>query len=98
MIMFGLGGKYVEYFEDTTIRSAFVNENDIVAMINETNIGKIIKGVRGDKPVDMKKIKSTIKSVAQMMINNKEITECDLNPLLVTENDKIYAVDIRIKC
>ncbi len=98
MIMFGLGGKYVEYFEDTAIRSAYVNENDIHEMINETKIGKIIQGVRSDKAVDMEKIKSTIKSVAQMMINNKEITECDLNPLQISEDDRIYAVDIRIKC
>ena len=98
MVMFGLGGKYVEYFEDTAIRSACVNENDIDEMINETKIGKIIQGVRGDTGVDMEKIKSTIKSVAQMMINHKEITECDLNPLLVTKDDKIFAVDIRIKC
>jgi acyl-CoA synthetase (NDP forming) len=98
MVMFGLGGRYVEYFEDTTIRSAYVNENDIASMINETKIGKIIKGVRGDKSVDMEKIKSTIKSVAQMMINHKEITECDLNPLLITEDNRLFAVDIRIKC
>ena len=32
------------------------------------------------------------------MINHKEITECDLNPLLVSEDDRIYAIDIRIKC
>ncbi len=98
MVMFGLGGKYVEHLEDTAIRSASLNEKDIDAMIKETKIGKIIKGVRGEKPVDIKKIKSTIKSVAQMMLNHKEISECDLNPLLVSEDNKIFAVDIRIKC
>jgi acetyltransferase len=67
-------------------------------MINSTRIGKIIQGVRGDEAVDLKKLKSIIKSVAQMMINYKEITECDLNPLLVTEDNRLYAVDIRIKC
>jgi len=36
--------------------------------------------------------------VSQMMINHTEITECDLNPLLVSEDDRIFAVDIRIKC
>jgi succinyl-CoA synthetase beta subunit len=46
----------------------------------------------------MHKIKSTIKSVAQMMLDNKEITECDLNPLVVTEDNNIFAVDVRIKC
>ncbi|RKY91280.1 MAG: acetyl-CoA synthetase [Ignavibacteriae bacterium] len=98
MVMFGLGGKYVEYFEDTSIRSAYLTDYDIDEMINSTRIGKIIQGVRGDEPVDLEKIKSIIKSVAQMMINHKEITECDLNPLLVSEDDRIFAVDIRIKC
>jgi len=98
MVMFGLGGKYVEYFEDTSIRSAYFTDYDIDEMINSTRIGKVIQGVRGDEGVDIEKIKSTIKSVAQMMINHKEITECDLNPLLVSEDDKILAVDIRIKC
>ncbi|NNG26708.1 MAG: acetyl-CoA synthetase [Ignavibacteriaceae bacterium] len=98
MVMFGLGGKYVEYFEDTSIRSAYLTNKDVDELIDSTRIGKIIQGVRGDKPVDIEKIKSTIKSVAQMMINYNEVTECDLNPLLVTEDDKIFAVDIRIKC
>ncbi len=98
MVMFGLGGKYVEYFEDTSIRSAYLTDYDIDEMINSTRIGKIIQGVRGDKAVDMEQIKSTIRSVAQMMINHKEISECDLNPLLISEDDRLYAVDIRIKC
>ena len=67
-------------------------------MINKTNIGKIIQGVRGETPADLKRIKDTIKSVAQMMLDNKEITECDLNPLAVTEDNNIFTVDIRIKC
>lgn len=44
------------------------------------------------------KIKEAIKNLAQMMINHIEITEVDLNPLLVTSENKIFAVDVRIKC
>jgi acyl-CoA synthetase (NDP forming) len=98
MVMFGTGGKYVEYLDDTVIRSAFLTDDDIDSLINSTKIGKIIKGVRGDKPVDIKKIKNAIKSVAQMMLDNPEITECDLNPLLIGENNEVFAVDVRIKC
>ena len=98
MIMFGSGGKYVEYLDDTVMRSAYLTENDIDEMINSTKIGKIIQGVRGEESVDLSKIKSTIKNLAQMMINHKEITEVDLNPLLITSENKIFAVDIRIKC
>ncbi|MEJ2104030.1 MAG: acetate--CoA ligase family protein, partial [Ignavibacteriaceae bacterium] len=95
MVMFGTGGKYVEYVDDTVIRSAYLTDFDIEEMINKTKIGKIIQGVRGEESVDMSKIKNTIKSVAQMMLNHKEITECDLNPLVVTEDNNIFAVDIR---
>lgn len=98
MVMFGTGGKYVEYIDDTVIRSAYLTDFDIEQMINETKIGKIIKGVRGEEPADLDKIKNTIKSLAQMMLNHPEIKECDLNPLIVTDDNKIFAVDVRIKC
>ncbi len=67
-------------------------------MIDTTKIGKIIKGVRGEEGINIKKLKEAISSVAQMMLNHPEITECDLNPLLVSENNEMFAVDIRIKC
>jgi acetyltransferase len=99
MVMFGTGGKYVEYLEDTIIRSAYLTDFDVDEMINKTKIGKIIQGVRSETPADLIKIKNTIKSVAQMLLNHREITECDLNPVVVTEdNNNIFAVDVRIKC
>lgn len=98
MVMFGTGGKYVEYLEDTVIRSAYLTPNDIEEMIDSTKIGKIIQGVRGENAVDLYKLKTTIKSTAQMVLDNPEITECDLNPLLIGENNEMFAVDIRIKC
>ena len=98
MIMFGSGGKYVEYLDDTVMRSAYLTENDITEMINSTKIGKIIQGVRGEESADIDAVKKAIKNLAQMMINHKEITEVDLNPLMVTTENKIFAVDVRIKC
>lgn len=98
MIMFGAGGKYVEYIEDTVMRSAYLTDNDIDEMINSTKIGKIIQGVRGEESADMNGIKSAIKNLAQMMVNHKEITEVDLNPLLITSDNKLFSVDVRIKC
>ncbi len=98
MIMFGWGGKYVEYLNDTIIRSAYLSDTDIKLMIESTTIGKIMQGVRGEESVDMDKVKMVIKSVAQMMIDNEFITECDLNPLLIGEDNQVFAVDVRIKC
>ncbi len=97
MIVFGSGGKYVEVFEDTSMRSAYLCDHDIDETINETKIGQILKGVRGEKPADLLQIKSVIKSVAQMMLDESSITECDLNPLIVTPDNKIFAVDVRVK-
>jgi acetyltransferase len=98
MVMFGSGGKYVEYLGDTVMRSAYLSDNDIEEMLNSTKIGKIIRGVRGEASVDLQKIKNSIKNLAQMMLNHPEIKEVDLNPLLVTNDNKIFAVDVRIKC
>lgn len=97
MVMFGTGGKYVEVYEDTAMRSAYLSEKDIDDMITETRMGRIIKGVRGELPADAEKIKNVIRSVAQMMLDNEQITECDLNPLIIDENNNLFAVDIRIK-
>ena len=98
MIMFGSGGKYVEYIEDTVMRSAYLTDYDIDEMVDSTRIGKIIQGVRGEEPADLNQIKSVIKNLAQMMVNHTEITEVDLNPLLITQDNKVFAVDVRVKC
>ncbi|BDQ02933.1 acetate--CoA ligase [Ignavibacterium sp.] len=98
MVMFGSGGKYVEYIDDTVMRSAYLSEKDIDEMISSTKIGKIIQGVRGEEPANISLIKNTIRNLAQMMLNHPEIKEVDLNPLLVTNENKIFAVDVRIKC
>ena len=97
VIMFGTGGKYVEIICDTSIRSAYMCDDDIDGMINETVIGKILQGIRGEEPCDMVELKRIILSCARMIIENKNITEFDLNPLIVGEDDKYYAVDVRVR-
>ncbi|MCX6175095.1 MAG: acetate--CoA ligase family protein [Ignavibacteriales bacterium] len=96
VIMFGAGGKYVEIISDTAIRSAYLCDRDINHMINETVIGKILRGIRGEEPCDMIELKRIILSCARMMIENKTIVEFDLNPLIVGEDNKYYGVDVRV--
>ncbi|MCX7612171.1 MAG: acetate--CoA ligase family protein, partial [Ignavibacterium sp.] len=98
MIMFGSGGKYVEYIDDVKICSAYLNESDLENLINSTKIGKIIQGVRGEKSVDINSIKLILKNLAQMVIDYDEIKELDINPLIITQDHEILAVDVRIKC
>jgi len=97
VIMFGSGGKYVEIFDDTSIRSCYLCDDDIDEMIFSTKIGKILTGVRGEKEIKTEELKSVIKSCALMLIENHQIKEFDINPLIIGEDDKLYAVDIRIK-
>ncbi len=96
-IMFGTGGKYVEVLNDTIIKSCYLSDNDIEDMFNNTNMGNILKGVRGEAAADIDSIKSIIKRCALMMVENPAIEEFDLNPLIVTEDSKIFCVDARIK-
>jgi acetate---CoA ligase (ADP-forming) len=97
IIMFGTGGKYVEILCDTAIKSAYLSNNDINEMIDSTTIGKILKGVRGEKPINLDKLRNTIRASANMMIENPNIEEFDLNPLIINEAGSIAAVDVRIK-
>lgn len=98
MIMFGSGGKYVEYLNDTAVCSAYLNDFDIDNLITSTKIGRIIQGVRGEQSVEIDKLKLIIKNLAQMMLDYQEIKEVDLNPIIITTDLEILAVDIRIKC
>lgn len=97
MIMFGSGGKYVEVFGDTAIRSAYISREDIMEMIEETKAGRILMGVRGEKPADLNKLAGIISSAAQMMLNNKELDEFDFNPVIVSNDNNLFTVDVRIK-
>lgn len=97
VIMFGSGGKYVEVFDDTSIKSCYSSEDDVELMIDETKIGKILRGVRGEKSSDIPRLKAIIKSCALMMIENVNIAEFDINPLILDKNYNFYAVDVRIR-
>lgn len=97
IIMFGTGGKYVEVVCDTAIKSAYLSEWDIDDMFANTVIGKILHGVRGEEPADVEGVREVLRQSALMLIENDNILEFDLNPLIVSEDNKLYAVDIRIK-
>ncbi|KAF0151117.1 MAG: acetyl-CoA synthetase [Ignavibacteria bacterium] len=97
IIMFGSGGKYVEIFDDVKIKSCYLCAEDIDDIINKTNIGKILHGVRGETSVDLNELKLIIKQCSLMMLENKNFEEFDLNPLIVDTNGKFFAVDVRVK-
>jgi acetyltransferase len=97
VIMFGSGGKYVEVFKDNAIKSAYASEFDLKNLIDRTKIGQILKGVRGDKTVDLDELIMLLKNCCRMLIENNNIKEFDINPLIVTGRYELKAVDVRIK-
>ncbi|MGE5860132.1 MAG: acetate--CoA ligase family protein [Ignavibacteria bacterium] len=97
IVTFGSGGKYVEIFNDICMKSAYLSDKDIEEMINRTKIGELLKGVRGESPIELSEVKELIKSSARMLLDNPSITEFDFNPVILSKNDQIFVVDVRIK-
>ncbi len=96
-ISFGLGGKYVELFNDITTKSAFVCEEDVLDMINSTRAGKLLAGLRGEKKIDIQPLIKIINNCAKMITENSNIEEFDINPLIVTKENQYFTIDSRIK-
>ncbi|MBU5688111.1 MAG: acetate--CoA ligase family protein [Candidatus Aenigmarchaeota archaeon] len=93
VIMLGFGGIYVEALDDISFRIAPVSKKDVIEMINETKIGKIIRGFRGKAANINALIKATM-NLSKLVVENPQILEIDINPLMLG-NDAI-ALDARI--
>jgi acetyltransferase len=85
VIMFGLGGIFVEVLKDVSFRVAPLADEDINEMIEEIKGYKVLTGTRGEKPTDIDAIKNIIATLSEIAIDNPEITEIDLNPVIVHE-------------
>jgi acetyl coenzyme A synthetase (ADP forming)-like protein len=97
LLMFGLGGIYVGIFKDVSFRLAPIKELSAYNMIESTKASKILSGVRGEKPSDVKSIVECLQRLSQLVVDFPEIQELDVNPLLAFEQGKgCRAVDARI--
>lgn len=96
LIMFGLGGIYVEVMKDVSFRVAPFSKSEALEMINEVKAIKLLKGVRGEAPADIKTISDTIIKISQLIMDYPEIKELDINPLLVfNKGEGVVALDAR---
>lgn len=97
ILMFGLGGTYVEVLEDVTFRLAPIREITAKKMIEKTKANKILQGFRGEPPYDIQAISDCIKRLSQLVTDFDEIQELDINPLIVYEKGNgCTIVDARI--
>jgi len=95
VIMFGLGGIFVEILKDVSFRVAPLGTRDIDEMIREIKGFPLLAGARGRKPRDLEAVKDILLALSRIAIDNPEISEIDLNPVLVHEKGASI-VDSRI--
>jgi len=97
VIMLGMGGIYVEVLKDVTFRIAPVTDKESNDMISSIKSKKLLEGVRGEKPSDLKALSECIQRLSQLVTDFKEIKELDMNPVLVMEKNKgCKILDVRI--
>jgi acetyltransferase len=94
-ILFGMGGVGVELFKDYSIGLPPLNTTLIHRMMEETKVYQLLKGFRGSKPVDLKKLEETVLQFSQLLVDYPQIKEIDINPLLINEHDACI-LDARI--
>lgn len=94
VITFGFGGFLVELLEGRSTRVCPISEQMAIEMINETKVSKLVQGYRGKK-INEKVIAGIIAGVSRMMMENVQLQELDLNPILASENSTLI-VDPRI--
>ncbi|QLH83516.1 acetate--CoA ligase family protein [Halosimplex pelagicum] len=95
LVLFGLGGIFVEVLEDTTLRLAPVSEASAREMIDEIDAAPLLRGARGRDPVDEGSVVETIQRLSQLVTDFPAIVELDINPLVATP-DGAQAVDVRL--
>jgi acetyl coenzyme A synthetase (ADP forming)-like protein len=97
LIMFGMGGIFVEIFKDVVFRLAPVDRDEAHRMVHEIKGYKMFTGFRGRPKSDVEILEKNIVRLSDMVINHPEIIELDINPLLVHEEGKGSTVaDCRI--
>jgi len=100
LLMFGLGGIFVEVMEDTTFRVAPVSEPEAREMTREIQSAPLLRGARGRDPVDIDAVVDTIGRLSQLVTDFPAIVELDINPLVALPDAdgeaNAAAVDVRL--
>lgn len=98
MIMFGIGGVFIEALKDVSFRIAPVTDTDAREMIREIRGHKLLQDFRGEPAVNEAVLVETIQRLSHLALDWPEILEMDLNPLKVTDQaDECKIVDARIR-
>ena len=97
MLMFGLGGIFVEVMKDVTFHLAPVTKEEAMQMLMSTRSYALLRGARGQAPVDLEQIAVAIQRISQLSTDYPQIQELDINPFIVGEvGTEAYVADARM--
>jgi acetyltransferase len=97
MLMFGLGGIFVEVMKDVTFHLAPVTHDEAIRMLTSTRSYEILQGARGGQAVDLDDIATGLQRISQLATDFPRITEIDINPFMVSEAGREpFVADARI--
>ncbi|MBC8253474.1 MAG: acetate--CoA ligase family protein, partial [Ardenticatenia bacterium] len=97
LVMFGLGGIYVEALRDVAFRIAPFSRDEAREMMREIRSFNLLRGVRGEPPSDIEASTDALLKLSQLVTDFPEIVEMDINPLMVFEEGKgVMGIDMRL--
>ena len=100
LIMFGLGGIYVEVLKDVSFKIHPLTDMDAIDMVESLKSIALLKGIRGEESVDILAIIENLEKLSQLIIDFPEIEQMDINPFIVTskkEDSKIVDARMTLK-
>jgi acyl-CoA synthetase (NDP forming) len=95
VIMFGLGGVWMEVLKDVSFRIAPLTQSDAAKMIKEIKGYSLLQGYRGTPPADIAVLEDILMKISRYAVENPDIREIDLNPIFAY-SDHAVAVDARV--
>ncbi len=97
IVVFGMGGIYVEVLRDVTFRLAPLRELSATHMVQSVRAYPLLTGVRGEAPSDVAALTEAIERISQLAVERPEVVELDLNPMIVRRQGQgVVAVDARV--
>jgi acetyltransferase len=97
LMMFGLGGIYVEVLKDVQFRVAPLNREDAYGMVYGIRTHQMLEGTRGEKPSDIDRLVELLERFSQLVTDFPDVLEMDINPVKVYEKGRgCLALDVRL--
>ena len=95
-VMLGLGGVMTEIFRDTVFRMAPIDATEAADMADQLKSKKIFDAFRGERPADRPALYRCLTAVGQIALDHETVSEIDINPVIITKEGEVTAVDALI--